>query len=163
ALIMADCKWGAGDYASEASKVISNIREHMFMEFEGKQVLQPGDSSWFNDLGNGCVNYSYFAPAYYREFVRYDESNADFWNGAADASYSLLSVASDSSTGLVRNWGSSDGGQATSECHDAYNRAGSYGDDAARTPWRVVTDYLWNGTPAAKTWNDKVTAWVNTV
>src|SRR5690606_24723943 len=23
--------------------------------------------------------------------------------------------------------------------------------------------YLWNGTPAAKTWNDKVTAWVNTV
>lgn len=163
ALIMADCKWGGGGYAGEATGIIGNIREHMFMEFQGQQVLQPGDSSWFDDLGNGCVNYSYFAPAYYREFARFDGGNAAFWNAAASDTYSLLAAASNGSTGLLRNWGSSDGGDATAECHNSFNRAASYGDDAARTPWRIVTDYLWNGTAAAKSWNDRVTTWVNTV
>lgn len=163
ALIMADCKWGGGNYASDASNVIANIRTHMFMTHNGLEVLQPGDSGWFNDLGNGCVNYSYFAPAYYHEYARYDQANADFWNKAAADTYTLLASASDSSTGLVRNWGSSDGGDATPDCHNAYIRSASYGDDAARTPWRIATDYLWNGTTGADQWSDKVTAWVNTV
>jgi hypothetical protein len=72
-------------------------------------------------------------------------------------------MASDPTTGLVRNWGSSDGNQATDDCHNAYNRAGSYGDDAARTPWRVAVDYLWYGIPAAKAWSDKTTTWVKSV
>lgn len=163
ALIMADCKWGGGSYASDASGVIANIRTHMFMTHNGLEVLQPGDSGWFNDLGNGCVNYSYFAPAYYREYARYDQANADFWNKAAGDTYTLLASASDSSTGLVRNWGSSDGGDATPDCHNAYIRSASYGDDAARTPWRIATDYLWNGASGADQWSDKMTAWVNTV
>ncbi len=161
ALILADCKWGGGNYASEASKVISAIRTHMFMTHNDLQVLQPGDSEWFDMLGNGCVNYSYFAPAYYREFAVYDGANASFWNEAADDTYSLLAMGSNSSTGLVRNWGASDGGDST--CGDSYHRASSYGDDAARTPWRVATDYLWNGTAAAKAWTDKVTTWVSGV
>lgn len=163
ALIMADCKWGGGSYASDASAVIANIRSHMFMTHNDLEVLQPGDSSWFDGMGNGCVNYSYFAPAYYREYARYDEENAAFWHKAADDTYPVLVAGSNETTGLVRNWGSSDGADATPDCHNAYIRSSSYGDDAARTPWRIATDYLWNGVSAADQWSDKVTAWVNTV
>jgi endo-1,4-beta-D-glucanase Y len=163
ALIMADCRWGGSGYAAEASRVIGAIRQYMFMDHNGMHVLQPGDSSWYDSMGAGCVNYSYFAPAYYREFAAYDSGNAQFWNDAADDVYSLLAAASNSSTGLVRNWGSADGGDATPECHDAYTRAASYGDDAARAPWRIATDYIWNGTAAAKSWTDRVTTWVDGV
>jgi endo-1,4-beta-D-glucanase Y len=163
ALLMADCKWPGGEYGNEATAVIRAIKDHMFMDHNGLHVLQPGDSSWFDQLGNGCVNYSYFAPAYYREFGKHLPEDQEFWNKAASDTYELLAMASDASTGLVRNWGSSGGGDATPDCHNAYNRAGSYGDDAARTPWRIATDWQWNGTPDAKAWNDKVTTWVKSV
>lgn len=160
ALLMAECKWNDAKYGDEATTVINAIKQHMFMEFEGLSVLQPGDSGWFDQMNNGCVNYSYMAPAYYRVFAEHVSGDAEFWNKAAGDTYALLGKASNSSTGLVRNWGSSDGNQATGDCANAYNRAGSYGDDAARTPWRIAMDYLWYGTPEAKAWNDKVTQWV---
>ena len=163
ALLMAKCRWSDGNYGDEATTVINAIKNDMFMDDNGRKVLQPGDSSWFDQMGAGCVNYSYFAPAYYREFAKHVTADADFWNQAASDTYPLLAAASDGSTGLVRNWGSAGGGDATSACHDAYNRASSYGDDAARTPWRIATDYAWNATPEAKTWNDKVTTWVKTI
>ncbi len=162
ALLMAQCKWGNDNYGAEATTVINAIKDHMFMDFDGLAVLQPGDSSWFDDMNNGCINYSYMAPAYYRAFGEHVSEDAGFWNKAADDTYTLLEMGSDPNTGLVRNWGSSDGNQATDNCHNAYHRSGSYGDDAARTPWRIVTDYLWYGTPKAKEWNDKVTSWVKT-
>jgi len=162
-LLMADCKWPGGNYGGEATTVIKAIKDHMFMDHNGQQVLQPGDSSWFDQLGAGCVNYSYFAPAYYREFGKHVTEDQEFWNQAADNSYDLLAVASNESTGLVRNWGSADGGEATADCRNAYNRANSYGDDAARTPWRIATDWQWNATADAKAWNDKVTTWVKSV
>lgn len=162
ALIMAECRWGEARYSDEATVVINGIRERMFMESNGLLILQPGNSPWYDQMGGGCVNYSYFAPAYYRVFAEQVPADADFWNKAARDNYQLLNAASHPVTGLVRNWGSDTGGDATSACHDAYNRAASYGDDAARTPWRMATDYLWFGVPEAKQWTDKVTAWVKT-
>lgn len=165
ALIMAECKWGDEKYATEAGNVIRPIREHMFVDHEGKHLLIPGDSSFYHGLGGGCVNYSYFAPAYYREYAAYDPGNEDFWHQAADHTYDFLTAGSHSTTGLVRNWGSADGTNRADSCssfRDDYN-PDVYGDDAARTPWRVIVDYLWNGTPAAKAWTDKVTAWVGSI
>jgi len=161
-LLMAKCKWGDARYGDEATPVINAIRKNMFMEVNGLHVLQPGDSSWFNDLGSGCINYSYLAPAYYRAFAKHVPADADYWNKAAEDTYELLAKASNSSTGLVRNWGSVSGGSATSDCFNAYKRADSYGSDAARTPWRIATDYLWFEAPKAKAWTDKVTQWVKT-
>jgi hypothetical protein len=37
-----------------------------------------------------------------------------------------------------------------------------YGYNAARTPWRIAVDYAWHGTPAAKSWLDKVTSYLDT-
>lgn len=160
ALLMAKCKWGDAQYGDQATSVINAIRKNMFMDVNGLHVLQPGDSTWFNDLGSGCINYSYLAPAYYRAFAKHVSADADFWNKAAEDTYELLAKASNSATGLVRNWGSVSGGSATSDCFNAYKRADSYGSDAARTPWRIATDYLWYTTPKAKAWTDKVSQWV---
>ncbi len=166
-LIMAECRWGDPSYGAEATTVINAIRQHMFWEDGGLRILQPGDGSWFDDqeigMPTGCVNYSYFAPAYYRAFAQKVPADASFWNGAAADAYTLLSRASHPSTGLVRNWGSASGGDAVADCQAAYTRASSYGDAAARPPWRIGTDYLWNGTPEAKAWVDRVTQWVKTV
>ncbi|HYP91390.1 MAG TPA: glycosyl hydrolase family 8, partial [Polyangiaceae bacterium] len=160
ALLMAKCKWGDPQYGEKASAIIKATKEQMFMDVDGLHVLQPGDSSWFNDLGAGCVNYSYLAPAYYRAFAKQVPADADFWNKAAEDTYELLSRASNAATGLVRNWGSVAGGQASGDCFNAYKRADSYGADAARTPWRIATDYLWFETPKAKTWSNKLAQWV---
>jgi endo-1,4-beta-D-glucanase Y len=156
ALLQADCKWG-GNYGSEATGVINAIRGSMIGDDNGVLVLQPGDSEFFDN--NGCINYSYFAPAYYRAFAQHVPGDASFWNQLASDSYVLLGRASDGSTGLVRNWGSTGGG-SVSGCEFAYSD--DYGDDAARTPWRIGTDYLWWGTPEAKSWADRVTSWVLT-
>jgi endo-1,4-beta-D-glucanase Y len=160
ALLMAQCKWGDAKYGEQATQVINAIQQHMFADVDGLHVLLPGDSSWFHDMGGGCVNYSYLAPAYYREFAKHVPAAADFWNKAASDAYELLAKASNASTGLVRNWGSANGTSATADCFNAYKRADSYGTDAARTPWRIATDYLWSTTPQAKAWTDKVTTWV---
>ncbi|MEI9949978.1 MAG: glycosyl hydrolase family 8 [Pseudomonadota bacterium] len=162
ALLMAKCKWSDAKYGDQATQVINAIRKNMFMDVNGLHVLQPGDSTWFNDLGSGCINYSYLAPAYYRAFAKHVPADADFWNKAAEDTYELLGKASNSATGLVRNWGSVSGGAATSDCFNAYKRADSYGADAARTPWRIATDYLWYEAPKAKAWTDKVSQWVKT-
>jgi endoglucanase len=159
-LLMAQCKWGDAKYGDEATTVIGAIKQSMFMDSGGLHVLQPGDSMWFDQLGNGCVNYSYMAPGYYRAFAKHVSADADFWNKAAEDTYELLAKASNASTGLVRNWGSSDGSDATADCKNTYKRASSYGSDAARTPWRIATDYLWFGTPKAKAWSDKLAQWV---
>jgi len=160
ALLMAKCKWGDAQYGEQATAIINATRQKMFMDVDGLHVLQPGDSSWFDDLGAGCVNYSYLAPAYYRAFAKQVPADAEFWNKAAEDTYELLAKASNSSTGLVRNWGSVAGGQATGDCFNSYKRADSYGADAARTPWRIATDYLWFQTPKAKAWSDKLAQWV---
>ncbi len=156
ALLMAQCKWGDAKYGDQATQLINAIRKNMFMDYNGLHVLKPGDSTWFSGLGAGCINYSYLAPAYFRAFAKQVSADADFWNKAADDSYELLGKATNSVTGLVRNWGSVDGGSATGDCFNAYKRADSFGADAARTPWRIATDYLLYTTPKAKAWSDKL-------
>ncbi len=154
ALIMANCKWGGG-YLDDAARVI-NALEASSIGWDGSvALLQPGDGDFFEN--NGCINYSYFAPGYYRAFAEVVPDSADFWNQLANDTYVLLDRASDSNTGLVRNWGSSGGGSVSGCSFDASD---DYGTDAARTPWRIGVDYLWWGTPEAKGWLDRITNWV---
>lgn len=155
ALLIADCKWGG--YAGDATNLINAIRAHE-IEYDGDvAVLQAGDSGWYDEID--CINPSYFSPAYYRAFAQHvsAQEDKDFWNKLADDTYVLLARGSDPSSGLVRNWSSVSGGSA-SGCDYAFRD--DYGDDAARTPWRIAMDYIWWGTPAAKAWLDKVTTWV---
>jgi hypothetical protein len=41
----------------------------------------------------------------------------------------------------------------------SYTYTDDVGSDAARTPWRIATDYVWYGTSSAKPFLDKITTW----
>jgi endo-1,4-beta-D-glucanase Y len=164
ALIMAKCRWGTPpsglDYGQAATSLIGAIKANETGTDNGKAYLQPGDGAWFEQLGAGCINPSYFAPGYYRAFAKFltNRADKDFWNKSADDTYPILNAGANSSTGLVKNWASTSGG--TASCASSYNNPDDFGSDAARTPWRIATDYVWWGTAAAKGFADKNTAWV---
>jgi hypothetical protein len=127
-------------------------------------VLRPGDAFQSNTTCT-CINISYFAPAYYRAFAQHIPSQATAWNLLADHSYALINANKNSSTHLVSAWTRANGSVPapnSAECsYSATGGAGpdSYQYDAARTPWRIATDYLWWGTAAADTWLTQVGNW----
>ncbi len=146
ALIMADKRWTG--YSAGATALVGAIKAHELTTAGSYSVLKPGDA--YN--GADCLNYSYFSPGYYRVFAKY--TNDTSWNKLADDAYGALNSAANGTTGLVPNWsnGSFQPGCASGD--------GNYGYDAARTPWRVAVDYVWFGTPAAKTYLSKLVTWV---
>jgi len=164
ALIMAKCRWASSpsglDYGQAATTLLGAIKGNETGTDNGKAYLQPGDSAWFEQMGAGCLNPSYFAPGYYRAFAKFltNQADKDFWTKLADDTYPILTAGANGSTGLVRNWTSNSGG--TSACASSYTNPDDFGSDAARTPWRIATDYVWWGTSAAKTFDDKITTWV---
>lgn len=153
ALVQAECRWGG--YAADAVALMDAFRQWETMPASGLTILLPGDV-WG---GAGCLNPSYFAPAYYRAFARVDTANAAFWNKFADDSYTVLENAAHAQTGLVPDWTDVNGTPGGSG--DGCPRSANYTYDAARTPWRFATDYVWWGTPRAKTWLDRVTEFVS--
>lgn len=150
ALLQASCKWG-GTYLTEATTLIAAIKSKETIE-GGENSLKPASSGL-----DGCQNISYSAPAYYRAFAKKKPDEAAFWNKLATDSYTQLTRAANGSTGLVPNWSSTSGSAGCG----GYANGDRYGYDAARTPWRVATDYVWNGTPAAKDWLTKLVTWVD--
>lgn len=150
ALIQASCKWG-GSYLAEAQTLIAAIKSGETIE-GGENFLKPAKTGL-----DSCQNVSYYAPAYYRAFAKKKPDQAGFWNKLATDTYPQLSRADNDSTGLVPNWSNMSGGAGCGGKPDGDR----YGYDAARTPWRIATDYVWHGTPAAKTYLDKLVAWVD--
>jgi len=150
ALIQASCKWG-GSYLTEATTLIAAIKSKETIE-GGENFLKPASGGL-----DSCQNVSYASPAYYRAFAKKKPDQAAFWNKLATDSYTQLTRTANGSTGLVPNWSNMQG-QAGCAGKDKGDR---YGYDAARTPWRVATDYVWNGTPAAKDYLTKLVTWVD--
>jgi len=152
ALVQADCKWGG--YLADATTLMASIRNHEVASAGSELVLKPGDS-WG---GENCTNPSYFAPGYYRVFAQKHGAEAATWNKLADDSYVLLERAAHDATGLVPDWsdawGNPGGGGG---CR---NDKVNYTYDAARTPWRIATDFVWFQNPSAQAWLNKVTTWV---
>jgi endoglucanase len=149
-LIQAACKWG-GTYLAEAQTLIAAIKSKETIE-GGENFLKPASGGL-----DSCQNVSYASPAYYRVFAKKKPDQAAFWNKLASDSYTQLMRTANGSTGLVPNWSNM---QGQAGC-GGYDKADRYGYDAARTPWRVATDYVWFGTPAAKDWLTKVVTWVD--
>ncbi|MCX6180507.1 MAG: glycosyl hydrolase family 8, partial [Bacteroidetes bacterium] len=157
ALIIAEQQWPSAtspyDYNTEANTLIGKIRQYEIHP-NSHQTIN-GDAWGFS---NSCRNPSYFSPAYYREFAKVESSQASFWNSTVSASNSFLLSNRNSSTGLVSNW--ADPSAAANAC----NGPSEYGWDACRNPWRMATDYIWNGSSAATTAADicaKIAAWSN--
>lgn len=146
ALIQAECKWGG--YASAAQSLLGKIRQHEIAGTGSGAILKPGDG-WG---GHDCTSPSYFSPGYYRAFA--DFTGDGFWDEFAGATYGTLNSATHPSTGLVPDfYGNNCGGKSTTE----------YKYDAARTPWRIATDFVWWNTPQAQTWLQKIMTWASAI
>ncbi len=140
ALIIAGVQWSSAtspyNYKNEANTLINAIKNH---EMENDGNVKPGDA-W-----NTCRNPSYYSPAYFREFAKINTANAQFWNNAVAANETFLLKNRNSATGLVSNWADFNGNPVSCNGGDD-----SYGYESIRNPWRMATDYLWNGPTAAK-------------
>lgn len=144
ALVFAHKKWGTGssvNYESEAKSYISKIYNHMVEK--GTYIIKNGDT-WG---GTNCVNPSYFSPAWYRIYA--DFTGNSEWIKVADKCYEIIDKAKNQSTGLVPDWCTAYGGQASGQ---GYN----FLYDAIRYQWRAAIDYSWYGTVKAKTNCDQI-------
>lgn len=161
ALIQAECRFEEASYGAAADDLIAKIYEHETTSSDsGMRLLKPGDVFG----GSDCLNPSYFAPAYYRVYAERpaQSSRKADWLKMADDSYVLLNRFAHPETGLVPNWVDEEGNlnpEGPSGCN-WYTDPSIYGTDAIRTPWRIAVDYLWYGTPEAKTFLDKITDFV---
>jgi endo-1,4-beta-D-glucanase Y len=147
-LVVANRQWPNQGYAQDADTILDAVRGELFLG--GCQGILLAGSD-FADCG--CTNPSYSAPAYYRAFASADTGQATFWNNARTATYQYLSNAQNDATGLVPAWASSNGGTGLSGgCTPQVSGGGSpaqFQADAARTPWRVATDFVWTGNQQA--------------
>lgn len=148
ALIFADKKWGSSgsvNYANEAKTILQNFMLHGVEA--GTNVLKPGDT-WG---GSTTTNPSYFAPAWYKVFAKFTGDNR--WNQVADKCYDIVNKVKsyNSNTGLVPDWCTSEGKQASGKGYD-------FSYDATRYPWRTAIDYSWFGDTRAKENCDALTA-----
>ncbi len=149
ALIQAEARWGG--YATDATTLITAIRDHETETCNGRIILRPGDA-WGGCSDNGQINPSYFAPAYYRAFAQFVPAQAQHWNDMVDDTYELYEIMQARMGGLVPDWSATDG-------TDWYGS--EYWWEACRVPWRVATDYGWTGDARAATFLQGLDAWVD--
>jgi endo-1,4-beta-D-glucanase Y len=150
ALSMAYRQWGDSKYLTAAQTQLGHIwaKEVNASSF----LFTPDDQGTAN-----LFDPSYFATGAARVFSSVDNNSAHQWGKVADACLAFIAKNQNSTTGLMSDWAD---GNATPQNH---NNSGTtqFGYDAVRTPWRVGLDYLWFGTPAAKTILDKIDAWIH--
>lgn len=147
ALVFAHKKWGSNSsvkYETEAKNLINSIFNNEVEK--GTYVLKPGDT-WG---GSSVTNPSYFAPAWYRVFAEFTGNQE--WIKVADKCYEIINNVKkyNNNTGLVPDWCTAQGNQASGQGYD-------FKYDAVRYSWRTAIDYSWYGTAAAKTNCDAIT------
>ena len=158
-LIIADIQFGG--YAAAATSIISSIRTVEMLSCNGRDLLDPGSDGGFGSCG--CMNPSYFAPAYYRAFASYDAAGAALWNKAVTDAYATLGAIQNQQSGLVPAW-SSDNSATAQNCNFQVAGGGNqneYQSDAARVPWRIATDLVWASSQPARAFLNPMLSWVN--
>jgi len=143
ALIVAGYRFGNTggiDYHKDAKDLIAIMKQH---EVEANTyVLKLGDA-WG---GSNNTNPSYFSPGYFRVYGEFT-NDVQYWNNVAQKSYDIMSdnlSVNNAVDCLVSDWCKADGSYSDIVGW-AYNSGKSLYFDAARTPWRIATDYVWYG------------------
>jgi endo-1,4-beta-D-glucanase Y len=149
AMVVASWQWG-DSYKSEAVKLINTVKK-LIVNCGGTTVIAGGMAGMGTYGGCNETDISYHTPAFFRCFAEVTGDNA--WNKLADDTYTLLNNGANPTTGLIPDWQSLNGGQASG------GRNHNYGFDACRAPWRIALDYLWNGNEKAKEWCTKISSW----
>jgi endo-1,4-beta-D-glucanase Y len=126
ALTLASSKWSGKSYTNDAKNMIQAIMKH---EVTDQNLVNPGDN-WGTTK---TVNPSYLSPSYYMAFGALTGESR--WTSVYNATLKWLSQVSNSTTGLVPDWNSSDFTSPDIN-FDKYKTAFYY--DALRTPIRLL-------------------------
>ena len=150
-LLVAAAKWG-GSYADDASELIAAILE---VNVTDQNYLTSGDDGYDKVNKRATLNRplvtSYMSPGYFRMFADFT-GNARWDIVAAQGMQQLRNNQADI---RARNGGARGGDglvsfrMLESGKIDPVGDGNNYHADGARTPWRVITDYMWYGTPQA--------------
>lgn len=152
ALLMAGARWHRADYTAAGRNMLGPIWNEEVVMVQGRPVLAADNLEKDSESATVMVNPSYFSPAAYRVFARFDASHD--WNGLARNSYAVLEQAgsetldSGPSVGLPPDWVAMDRHSGALLAPGAGKNT-DFGYDALRTVWRTALDRQWNGTPAA--------------
>ena len=133
--------WGAA-YAADATKMIG---EFWTYDVDKTSNLPTYGSNSGASTSSSPTNPSYFAPAFYRSFATVG-GQAGFNTVAANVYTTLKKIT----TGVLPPaWCQ---GNCATAGGGGYANATEYQYDAHRVPWRIGTDYCWNGTADAQTY-----------
>ncbi len=151
-LVVAHWQWPNDGYDEKAREVLGNLKT-MVLDCGGTSALYPGcggGSRW-----GGCneTDASYYSPAFFRYFA--EISGEELWAKLADDTHVIRDNGAHQSTGLVPDW------QSVSGTAGSGSRAGYYGFDAIRVPYKHCLDYLWTGNSRAEAWCNKVSSWAH--
>jgi hypothetical protein len=163
-LIVADKQFPNQGYGPDAIALLNAVRTRLVEPANRacNGIILPGS----NYSGCGCVNPSYIPPGYYAAYAAVDQASAASWNNARTTSYTLLNAAANPTTGFVPAWSNSDGGTQLNNCLFQVPGGGEsneYQSDAARTPWRIATDYAWTGDMRAQQFLQRMAGFVTTL
>lgn len=158
ALIVANKQWNEPAYLDDAKEILQIVRDNLILECtaNGRNLLIVGPG-YSGQAWGGCneMDLMYHTPAFFRVFAEITGDNA--WSTLAEDTYTLLNNSAHPTTGLVPDW------QTASGTPGPAGRAGYFGYDACRAPWKLSLDYLWNGNQEAKAWSTKISGWANGV
>lgn len=135
-------------YRTRAQKILDNMWSFSMLSENG--YICPG-SNWGCD---SLINFSYFAPAWYKIFLQFDSNPNHDWNFIIDQNYNLLENTIGYQKGLVPDWTNTKGGfvEIGSLGYNAYGDGRYFFKDAIRMLFRIGADFLWFNDTRAKTY-----------
>ncbi len=136
ALLLAEKQWGKAEYLAGAKAIAEKIRQ-----VDVSNNLLDGGDNW------NAINPSYMSTVATQLFQDIDPQGN--WNTIQSSCYSHLKSSQHGTTGMWPNWTSGGVG----------SHPGTYGFDAARTPWRLGWAYAWFGHADAKSCCSKIVDW----
>lgn len=152
ALLLAGEAWDEEGYIDEGKKILAGIWDNEVTEHDGSLYLLPG--KWGVDDQQIVINTSYFSPAAYRIFARYDQEH-DWVRLAADTYAVLEDIRSSVDRGEFNefppNWVVIDKNTGSMRQFPGKPDSYDYSYDAFRTLWRAGYDQL--HTPNFESWN----------
>ena len=148
-LLIAGEKWQNPKYIKAAKEIINDIWSKCVINSNDQLFLLPSvDAKQENKTL--ILNPSYFSPAHYRYFAKYDTQHN--WEKLATDSYAQLEQMAGGENKLIPNWIKYN--LVTKKYEDLNsndkikgNNLNDYGYDAFRIFWRTGLDYHWNRNP----------------
>ncbi len=157
-LIKAGEKWSNSDYVNEGKSIVRDIWTYETASISGKRLVTAGN--WANTTNKIIINPSYFSPAAYRLFSKYD-NNHD-WMTLINDGYANLTKFSGKeleprfNSFLPPNWVSINKTDGKIIPFDEKSNSLDYSYDAFRTLWRVALDYKTYPTDSSKDYLESI-------